>query len=99
MLPFLQDTPVIGILRDIPAGEESACAKTAFRAGLKAIEVTMNTAGASSIIATLKNACIPLGIKVGAGTVRTMKDFEIAQSAGAEFMVAPSTIPQSLNAR
>ncbi|MFA6341557.1 MAG: bifunctional 4-hydroxy-2-oxoglutarate aldolase/2-dehydro-3-deoxy-phosphogluconate aldolase [Fibrobacteraceae bacterium] len=93
MLNFLKDIPVIGILRDIPEGEEVACANTASKAGLKAIEVTMNTANAPFIIERLKAACSSLGIMVGAGTVRTIQDFDLAKNAGAEFMVAPSTIP------
>ena len=50
LIEFLKDMPVIGILRDIPRGEEEACVKTAASCGLKAIEVTMNTDGAEGII-------------------------------------------------
>ena len=56
LLEFIKQVPVIGILRDIPQGAEEACAKTAAACGLKAIEVTMNTAGAEAIIASLKQA-------------------------------------------
>lgn len=82
---------VVGILRDIPAGQEKACAETAAKCGLTAIEVTMNTAGAAEIITTLKSFANPLGIVVGAGTVRTMHDLEMANAAGAEFIVSPTT--------
>jgi 2-dehydro-3-deoxyphosphogluconate aldolase/(4S)-4-hydroxy-2-oxoglutarate aldolase len=83
--------PVVGILRDIPKGTEEACAKTAAKCGLKAIEVTMNTEGATEIIASLKAAAKPLGISVGAGTVRHGSDLEKALAAGAEFIVTPNT--------
>lgn len=85
--------PVVGILRDIPEGQEEACAQTAAKCGLAAIEVTMNTAGAAKIITRLKEFAKPLGIIVGAGTVRTMADLETAYNAGAEFIVSPTTFP------
>lgn len=91
LLEFLKDTPVIGILRDIPRGAEELCATTAAACGLKAIEVTMNTADAEQIIATLKAAAKPHGITVGAGTVRHGHDLEKALAAGAEFIVTPNT--------
>ncbi len=91
-LTFLQDIPVVGILRDIPEGAEEACAKISAECGLKAIEVTMNTSAAASIIEKLKAAARPLGILVGAGTVRNIQDLECALSAGAEFIVSPNTV-------
>ncbi len=91
LLEFLQPMPVVGILRDIPQGAEEACVKTAVECGLKAIEVTMNTANAESIIAALKAAAKPYGIAVGAGTVRHGSDLDKAIAAGAEFIVTPNT--------
>ncbi|OWV26543.1 2-dehydro-3-deoxyphosphogluconate aldolase [Fibrobacter sp. UWB1] len=91
LLEFLKPMPVVGILRDIPQGAEEACVKTAVECGLKAIEVTMNTASAESIIAALKAAAKPHGIAVGAGTVRHGSDLEKAIGAGAEFIVTPNT--------
>ena len=83
--------PVIGILRDIPRGSEEICAQTAHNCGLKAIEVTMNTDGATEIITALRSACKPYDIAVGAGTVRHDKDLEKALIAGANFIVTPNT--------
>jgi 2-dehydro-3-deoxyphosphogluconate aldolase/(4S)-4-hydroxy-2-oxoglutarate aldolase len=91
LLEFLKPMPVVGILRDIPQGAEEACVKTAVECGLKAIEVTMNTANAEAIIADLKAAAKPYGIAVGAGTVRHGSDLEKAIGAGAEFIVTPNT--------
>jgi 2-dehydro-3-deoxyphosphogluconate aldolase/(4S)-4-hydroxy-2-oxoglutarate aldolase len=90
-LEFLQPMPVVGILRDIPQGAEEACVNASAKCGLKAIEVTMNTAAATEIITKLKSIAKPLGIKVGAGTVRHGSDVEKAISAGAEFIVTPNT--------
>ena len=83
--------PVVGILRDIPQGAEEACVNASAKCGLKAIEVTMNTAAATEILSKLKSYAKPLGIKVGAGTVRHGSDVEKAISAGAEFIVTPNT--------
>ena len=91
LLEFLKPMPVVGILRDIPQGAEEACVKTAVDCGLKAIEVTMNTAAATEIIAKLKAAAKPYDITVGAGTVRHGSDLEKALAAGAEFIVTPNT--------
>ena len=91
LLEFLQPMPVVGILRDIPQGAEEACVKVAVKCGLKAIEVTMNTANAKEIIADLKVAAKPYGITVGAGTVRHGSDLDKAIAAGAEFIVTPNT--------
>ncbi len=91
-LEFLKEVPVIGILRDIPEGAEESCVKTASQCGLKAIEVTMNTSAAEKIIGNLRNVANPLGIRVGAGTVRNERDLEKALSAGAEFIVSPNAV-------
>ncbi len=89
--------PVVGILRDIPAGQEEACAQTAAACGLTAIEVTMNTANAAHIITKLKAVANPLGIIVGAGTIRTITDLENASDAGAEFIVSPTTFEKIIH--
>lgn len=89
-LKFLEDVPVVGILRDIPEGAEKDCAETAARYGLKAVEVTMNTPAATEIISRLRQASNPFGIRVGAGTVRTGRDLDLALDAGAEFIVSPN---------
>jgi 2-dehydro-3-deoxyphosphogluconate aldolase/(4S)-4-hydroxy-2-oxoglutarate aldolase len=91
LLEFLKPMPVVGILRDIPQGAEAACVKVAAKCGLKAIEVTMNTAAAEEIIAAIKAEAKPHGIAVGAGTVRHGHDLEKAIGAGAEFIVTPNT--------
>lgn len=93
LLQFLKDVPVVGILRDIPGGGETACIKASAEAGLKAIEVTMNTSGAPAIICALKKAAAPYGMRVGAGTVRTLQNLKDAREAGAQFIIAPATIP------
>lgn len=84
--------PVIGILRDIPRGAEEACIKTALSCGLRAIEVTMNTDGAVEILRNLKTLAKPYDdLKVGAGTVRHISEYQKAVYAGAAFIVTPNS--------
>lgn len=84
--------PVIGILRDIPRGAEEVCIKTALSCGLRAIEVTMNTDGAVEILRNLKTLAKPYDdLKVGAGTVRHISEYQKAVYAGAAFIVTPNS--------
>ena len=92
LLGFLKPMPVIGILRDIPRGAEEACIKTALNCGLRAIEVTMNTDGAVEILKNLKTLAKPYDdLKVGAGTVRHISEYQKAVYAGAAFIVTPNS--------
>ena len=92
LLGFLKPMPVIGILRDIPRGAEEACIKTALSCGLRAIEVTMNTDGAVEILRNLKTLAKPYDdLKVGAGTVRHISEYQKAVYAGAAFIVTPNS--------
>jgi len=57
-------------------------------AGIKVIEITLTTPGATKIIEKLaKNK----DLTVGAGTALTAKDVKKAESAGAKFIVSPDT--------
>ena len=92
LLGFLKPMPVIGILRDIPRGAEEACIKTALSCGLRAIEVTMNTDGAVEILRNLKTLAKPYDdLKVGAGTVRHISEYQKVVYAGAAFIVTPNS--------
>lgn len=81
-------TPVIGILRGISIEDVSPLVETSVSAGLKALEVTMNTPEAEDIIKEMKR-CAADKISVGAGTVLTVEDLEKAVNAGAGFIVSP----------
>ena len=63
--------------------------RSLFEAGMNVVR--MNTAHAEEIIASIKAFAKPLGIAVGAGTVRHGSDLEKAIGAGAEFIVTPNT--------
>jgi len=82
--------PVIGILRGVDEAFFPDLMTAAFDAGLQAMEVTMNTAGAERIVG--KNISrVPKGNFLGIGTVRTTEEAKRALDSGAGFIVTPNT--------
>ncbi len=80
--------PILGILRGIDIESVEPLVEASVLAGLKTIEITMNTRGA----ATLIEKAVATGGKrltVGAGTVLNVKSLEIAIDSGATFIVTP----------
>jgi 2-dehydro-3-deoxyphosphogluconate aldolase/(4S)-4-hydroxy-2-oxoglutarate aldolase len=80
--------PILGILRGIGIESVEPLVEASISAGLRTIEITMNTRGA----ATLIEKAVAIGgkrITVGAGTVLSVKSLEIAMDAGATFIVTP----------
>lgn len=63
--------------------------RAAIRGGIRAIEVTLTTPRAAELISTLHQE-FP-DINVGAGTVLTEQDVDIAADAGASFVMSPGT--------
>jgi 2-dehydro-3-deoxyphosphogluconate aldolase / (4S)-4-hydroxy-2-oxoglutarate aldolase len=84
--------PLLGILRGIKPSELAPLFETIVSSGLRAVEITMNTEGATGLI---KNAVKRYGKKlmIGAGTVLTRKDLKDALRAGATFIVSPVVVP------
>ena len=80
--------PILGILRGIDEEMVGPIIETVLSAGLKTIEVTMNTAGASTLIREM--VTLSRGrLTIGAGTVLTMSGLHQALDAGATFIVLP----------
>ncbi|NJB87845.1 2-dehydro-3-deoxyphosphogluconate aldolase/(4S)-4-hydroxy-2-oxoglutarate aldolase [Lewinella marina] len=84
---LFQRTPIIGILRGASPDECRRVAEVCAVADFHTLEVTMNTPGATDIIADLVSSFPELNI--GAGTVCNLDDFEDAVAAGARFIVTP----------
>lgn len=89
--------PVLGILRGIKSGSITPLIETVASTGLRAIEITMNTKGAASLI---KQAVKASGkrLAIGAGTVLTERDLGTAIDAGATFIVMPVLIEDLVKA-
>ena len=80
--------PLIGIVRNLPAQQVIEMVEYYYSAGLRTIEVTMNSPGATDIIKALVEASAGK-MNIGAGTVCTMEDLQNAVGAGAQFIVTP----------
>lgn len=84
--------PILGILRGIEADTVEPLMETVISAGLKTVEITMNTKGASHLIEKAVRSSNK-ELTIGAGTVLNMKDLRSALDAGASFIVMPVLIP------
>ncbi|MCX5710579.1 MAG: bifunctional 4-hydroxy-2-oxoglutarate aldolase/2-dehydro-3-deoxy-phosphogluconate aldolase [Candidatus Omnitrophica bacterium] len=83
--------PIIGILRGIEEEQIEPLCNEMISAGLKTIEITMNTKGAAALIK--KAVKVSSGrLTVGAGTVLDKKSLKEALDAGATFIVTPVLI-------
>jgi len=87
-----KELPLLGILRGIQASMVEPLVETVFSSGLRTIEVTMNTDGASNLIKQMVKAAGGR-LVVGAGTVLTLDDLRSALDAGATFIVLPVLVP------
>jgi 2-dehydro-3-deoxyphosphogluconate aldolase/(4S)-4-hydroxy-2-oxoglutarate aldolase len=83
--------PLLGIIRGISPDDIEPLVETAAGAGLRAIEITMNTPVASGLISRAIDVSGGR-IDVGAGTVLSVKDLDEAVKAGASFIVTPSLV-------
>ena len=85
--------PFLGIIRSLPPEQVISCAKICKSTGLKFAEVPLNTANAVAALEKLCEEGEKNGLTVGAGTVITEQDLQIALSCGAKFIVTPGTNP------
>jgi len=86
-----KELPIIGILRGIEESCLELLVEAVVSSGLKSIEITMNTEGATSLI----KEAIRLSkgrLTVGAGTVVSMDDLKQALDSGATYVVMPTLI-------
>ncbi|HNW39711.1 MAG TPA: bifunctional 4-hydroxy-2-oxoglutarate aldolase/2-dehydro-3-deoxy-phosphogluconate aldolase [Candidatus Omnitrophota bacterium] len=83
--------PVLGILRGAQANQIEPLVEAVIDAGLETLEITMNTPSASDLIKKAKQAAAGR-LTLGAGTVLSMQDLELALKSGASFIVMPVLI-------
>ncbi|MCE7043965.1 bifunctional 4-hydroxy-2-oxoglutarate aldolase/2-dehydro-3-deoxy-phosphogluconate aldolase [Dyadobacter sp. CY312] len=85
---LFEKAPIVGIVRNLSIEAVKQILPVYRAAGLTTIEITMNTPGAGDIIRyALANESE--GLNIGAGTVCTKEDLEVALDAGAQFIVTP----------
>jgi 2-dehydro-3-deoxyphosphogluconate aldolase / (4S)-4-hydroxy-2-oxoglutarate aldolase len=93
MLARIKAGGVVAIMRHTEASLAIEAAEALLRGGVEVVEVTLNTAGAASMIRDL-NAHFGERMLVGAGTVLSPAAVEQALAAGAGFVVAPNSDPK-----
>ena len=89
------DTKLIAIFRKVPDDKLVATAEALVRGGVQAMEVTFDHGRADCFGALVKQVrmlkdALGDGVSVGAGTVLTPEEVEIAAGAGAELIVSPN---------
>jgi 2-dehydro-3-deoxyphosphogluconate aldolase/(4S)-4-hydroxy-2-oxoglutarate aldolase len=94
-LDLIRETGVIAIMRAQSSAQLIAAADAIWAGGVRAIEVTMTTPGALSVI---EEATMRYGEKVifGAGSVLDAETARAAILAGADFVVAPALDPATI---
>lgn len=91
----LRDATVLAIFRMAAAEHAVEGVGAAVRGGFEAVEVTMNTPGATDALAELAGRVDAI---VGAGTVLDAEQVKEAYDAGAEFVVTPVVAPDVVEA-
>ena len=87
----IKDEGIVAIVRgDFPAQKVVEIGDALLAAPVLVMEVTLNTRGALELIGMLR-ARFGENMVIGAGTVRTVKQFDAAVAAGAQFTVAPGS--------
>ena len=79
--------PVLGIVRGVKKDSLKGILDAAVSAGLRFLEITLNTKNAPDLI---KTASGDFNICIGAGTVLSLQDARTAYDAGARFLVSPT---------
>jgi 2-dehydro-3-deoxyphosphogluconate aldolase/(4S)-4-hydroxy-2-oxoglutarate aldolase len=80
--------PVVGIIRNLPAEDMIRIATCYVDAGMTTIEITLNTPAALETITSL-NEVLGERLNIGAGTVCSLEELDLAINAGAGFIVTP----------
>lgn len=88
-LPGFDEEPVMGIIRGITGDSLQAVMETLITAGLRFVEITLNTHNALPLLETSVSLYSEM-LTLGAGTVLSVADAESAFSAGARFLVGPT---------
>ena len=95
MTPFeiaIQTCPLVGILRGLTPDRAKAVGETLYQAGLRVIEVPINSPSPYESIALLRQS-LPEDCAVGAGTLRSVDNLRSLKDAGGTIAVMPHTNP------
>ena len=87
---LLTECPLIAILRGITAEEVPAVCDVLFQAGVRLLEIPLNSPDPYKSIAAAVRCC-GSRMMVGAGTVLTPEETEQVGKAGGQFIISPNT--------
>ena len=95
VLAQIKEEKIIAIVRGISSDKITDLAQALRKGGMKCIEVTFDQSSPAGIEETLKSikALAEMGgdICVGAGTVMTCEQVDLAKAAGAKYIISPNT--------
>ena len=83
---------LIAVIRGNDLGEAKVICKTLIESGITSLEITFSLKGAEKLICDLKKEC-PQAL-IGAGTVLTKEQAELAAVNGADFIVSPCIVKE-----
>ncbi|GAJ94195.1 2-dehydro-3-deoxy-phosphogluconate aldolase [Agrobacterium sp. SHOUNA12C] len=95
LLSILKLQPVVPVLVVEDAKSAVPLARSLVAGGLKAIEITLRTAGALDAIRAVAEEVE--GAEVGAGTILNVTQWDAAVAAGSKFIVSPGTTQELLD--
>jgi 2-dehydro-3-deoxyphosphogluconate aldolase/(4S)-4-hydroxy-2-oxoglutarate aldolase len=91
----LRDATLVAIFRMHAPEHAVEAVGAAVRGGFEAVEITMNTPGATDALAEVAGRAEAI---VGAGTITAPEQVKQAYDAGAEFAVTPVMVPEIVDA-
>jgi 2-dehydro-3-deoxyphosphogluconate aldolase / (4S)-4-hydroxy-2-oxoglutarate aldolase len=90
---LLGDQPIMGVFRNLDPAAAVARATRAWDAGVRNVEIPVQTADAMPTLRAVIAAASERGLGVGAGTIVTPQQLEDVHRAGAEYTVSPGMDP------
>ncbi len=87
---FMSECPAVAILRGITNDEVISVCDTLYEAGIRILEIPLNSPDAIKSIAIASEHCKER-MAVGAGTVLTVEDVNNVHKAGGTFIISPNT--------
>lgn len=87
---YFAECPLVAIIRGVTPSEAEATAQAIFEAGIRIIEVPLNSPQPFDSIRIIADALGDQAL-IGAGTVLTTDDVKRVQEAGGRLVVAPNT--------
>lgn len=95
----MQECPLIAILRGITPSEVIEVSKTMYNAGIRLLEITLNSPDAlESIRLAAEYWHKDEQMLIGAGTVLTPDEARAVAAAGGRFVISPDTNPEVIKA-